>query len=123
MGEKRKLEYQQLWIMMNRAFSFIEMKTALENLFDRHYADGPSALKRFRERLAAAQLDFDVEASINVLDWPPQASFPRGLPSFVHYYVSGTQFGTVKKLPLDVSDPAHAFSSDGIGLNMGCPIR
>jgi len=100
-----------------------EMKHALETLFDRHYPDGSIALKRFREHLAEAQLDFDVEASINVLDSPPQASFPSGLPSFIHYYIYGTQFGTVKKIPVGAGDPAHAFASDGIGLNMGCPIR
>ena len=95
-----------------------EMKSALDTLFDRHYPDASNALKRFREHLAAAQLDFDVEASIEVLDSPPQASFPHGLPSFIHYYIYGTQFGTVK-----TDDSAHAFTSDGIGLNMGCPIR
>jgi len=99
------------------------MKPALETLFDRHYPDASNALKRFREHLAAAQLDFDVEASIEVLDSPPQASFPHGLPSFIHYYIYGTQFGTVKKIPAAADDSAHAFTSDGIGLNMGCPIR
>jgi hypothetical protein len=99
------------------------MKPALETLFDRHYLDGSSALKRFRKHLAEAQLDFDVEANINVLDSPAQAGFPHGLPSFIHYYIYGTQFGTVKKLPVGADDPAHAFTSDGIGLNMGCPIR
>src|SRR2546428_5069532 len=96
----------------------IEMKAALETLFDRHYPNGASALKRFREHLAEARLDFDVEANISVLDTPPQASFPRGLPSFVHYYLYGTPFGTVKKTPVNVDDPAHAYTSDGIGLNM-----
>lgn len=99
------------------------MKTALEDLFDRHYPDGPSALKRFRERLAEVKLDFDLEAGVREQKMPPQAGFPRGLPSFIYYYVPGTQFGSVKKLPAGASDPAHAFSSDGIGLNMGCPIR
>src|SRR4030095_976413 len=94
--------------------------TPLEKLFARHYPDAPSALKRFRERLAEAKLEFDVEGSINELETQPQASFPYGVPSFIHYYVYGTPFGTVKKLPVDASDPAHAFTSDGIGLNMGC---
>lgn len=99
------------------------MKTALENLFELHHRDEPSALNRFREHLAMVRLDFDVEASINVLECPPQANFPRGVPPFVHYYIYGTPFGTVKKLPLNATDTAHAFSSDGINLNMGCPIR
>jgi hypothetical protein len=101
----------------------VEMQTALEHLFECHWPDGSSALKRFRERLAMVQLDFDVEARINVLAWPPQASFPHGVPPFVHYYIYGTPFGTVKKLPVAATDPAHAFSSDGIGLNQGGPIR
>jgi hypothetical protein len=99
------------------------MKTALETLFDSHYPDGPTALARFREHLAEAKLGFDVEANINELKQPPQASFPRGLPSFIYYYVPGTQFGSVKKLPAGACNAAHAFSSDGIGLNLGCPIR
>jgi hypothetical protein len=97
--------------------------TPLERLFDCHYPDAPGALKRFHELLAEAQLEFDVVGSIREFNTPPQASFPHGMPSFIHYYVYGTPFGTVKKLPVDVSDPAHAFTSDGIGLNMGCPIR
>src|SRR3989442_7759425 len=108
--------------MISPACHNSEMKPALETLFDRHYPDGSSALKRFREHLAEARLDFDVEANINVLDSPPQASFPRGLPSFIRYYIYGTQFGTVKKfLLVQVIRPTP--SSDGIGLNMGCPIR
>ncbi len=94
--------------MINQAGHSSEMKPALETLFDRHYSDGSSALKRFRERLSEVRLDFDVEANIRVLDSPPQASFPRGLPSFVHYFIYGTRFGTVKKLPVDPGDPAHA---------------
>jgi len=99
------------------------MKPALETLFGRHYPDGLSALKRFREHVVEARLEFDVEANIKVLDSPPQPSFPQGLPSFIHYYIYGTQFGTLKKLPVGADDPTHAFTSDGIGLNMGCPIR
>src|ERR1700683_1324724 len=100
--------------MIRLTYNNREMKPALEILFDRHYPDGQSALKRFREHLAEARLDFDVEANIKVLDCPPQASFPRGLPSFIHYYLYGTQFGTVKKAPADADDPDHAFTSDGI---------
>jgi len=84
------------------------MNPALETLFDRHYPDGSIALKHFRDHLAVIRLDFDVEANINVLDSPPQASFPRGLPSFIHYYIYGTQFGTVKKLPGDAAPCAKS---------------
>lgn len=109
--------------MIRGAFVNVEMKIPLEEIFERHYPDGSSALKRFREQLAEVKLDFDVEANIKEQKFPPQAGFPHGLPSFIYYYVSGTQFGSVKKLPTDARDPAHIFSSDGIGLNMGCPIR
>jgi hypothetical protein len=99
------------------------MKTKLEELFERHYPDPKSALVRFRKHLAEAKLDFDVEANISELTSPPNPSFPKGIPSFIYYYVPGSQFGSVKKLPTGANDPAHIFSSDGIGLNMGCPIR
>ena len=97
--------------------------TLLEKLFTRHYRDPANVLKRFGELLAKVQLEVDVEGAIKELEARPQASFPRGLPSFIHYYVYGTPFGTVKKPPVVASDPAHIFNSDGIGLNMGCPIR
>lgn len=99
------------------------MKTVLEILFERHYPEDPYALKRFRGHIAQARLDFDVETSIGVLEAPPQASFPVGLPPFVYYYIYGTNFGTVKKLPATSENSTHTFTSDGIGLNMGCPIR
>ena len=60
-------------------FDSSEMKTPLEEIFERHYPDGSSALKRFREHLAEAKLSFDVEANINELQSPPQAGFPHGL--------------------------------------------
>jgi hypothetical protein len=99
------------------------MSTALEKLFDRHFPDGPNELKCFRQRLEEVQLAFDVEANIREQILPPQPGFPNGLPSFIYYYIKGTQFGTGKRLPVGHGDPRHIFTSDGIGLNMGCPIR
>ena len=98
------------------------MKTTVEDIFNRHYPDGATALRRFRERLAQTKLEFEVQAKIREQKLPPQAGFPRGLPSFIYYYVPGTQFGSAKKLPAGPCDPKHAYTSDGIGL-MGCPIR
>lgn len=95
----------------------------LGKLFDRHYPDGATALRRFHDNLAAASLSFDVEANVRERIFSPQAGFPHGMPSFIYYYIHGTQFGSAKGLPSGPSDTAHAISSDGIGLNMGCPVR
>ncbi len=97
------------------------MNTILETLFDNHYSDGPSALKQFRNNIKKANLNFEIETNIAVLESPPQKGFPNGMPSFVYYYLIGTRFGTNKKIPTDSSP--HSFTSDGVGLNMGCPIR
>ncbi len=96
----------------------------LDDLFARHYADGPGALARFRHRLSESQLGFDVESSIRERTaWLPHG-FHGATTSLIYYYVSGTQFGSVKKLPAGPDDTtAHVHNTDGIGLNMGCPIR
>jgi hypothetical protein len=100
------------------------MTTLLENLFNRQYPiDGAAKLNRFRTLLGEAKLEIDVESSMTEHNVPPTPDFPYGLPSFIYYYVYGTQFGSVKKIPAGAGESAHAFSSDGIGLNMGCPIR
>ena len=99
------------------------MSTTLERLFERHFPDGQNELKCFRQRLKEVQLTFDVEANIREQSLPPQAGFPNGLPSFIYYYIKGTQFGTGKAIPADQGGSRHTFTSDGIGLNMGCPIR
>ena len=95
----------------------------LGKLFERHYANSAAALKRFRNNLAAAKLSFDVEANVREQLFLTQAGFPRGMPSFIYYYIHGTHFGSAKGLPSGPRDPAHTMSSDGIGLNMGCPVR
>jgi len=95
----------------------------LTKLFDRHYKDGAATLIRFQANLAAASLSFDVVANVRERVFSPQAGFPQGMPSFIYYHIHGTRFGSTKAPPSRAEDPAHAVSSDGIGLNMGCPIR
>lgn len=95
----------------------------LGKLFDRHYIDGAAALRRFHDNLSAAKLSFDVEGNVREHLFSPQAGFPEGMPSFIYYYIHGTYFSTAKGPPSGSSDPARAVSSDGIGLNMGCPVR
>jgi hypothetical protein len=97
--------------------------TAIGQLFERHYPDGEAALTRFRAHLAQAKLEFDVEGSISEHRFPDQTGQPSVIPSFVFYYVPSTRFGSVRVIEEPATESAHLQTSDGIGLNMGCPIR
>jgi hypothetical protein len=95
----------------------------LEKLFTRHYRDVPVALDHFRRQSREADLGFDVEASLAEYQIPEQPGFPKNLPSSIYYFIPGTGFGSIKKPSASPDASTHLYSSDGIGLNMGCPIR
>jgi len=97
--------------------------TALSRIFERHYPDGPAALVRFRSQISKVNFDFDLEISMCEHQFPAQVGIQRGMPSMIYYYLPSTGFGSVSKPPVSPDDPTHLRSSDGIGLNMGCPIR
>ena len=98
-------------------------RTSLEELFGRHYADWPAALRRFTTLVAQANLGFSVEGAVKEQQFVPQHGFPSGMPSFIYYYVAGTSFGSAKQVTNTSQESDHAYTSDGIGLNMGCPVR
>lgn len=99
-------------------------RSPLELLFERHFADSSAELRRFRDNLAAAGLNFDVEQNVDQIVVSNHPGLPSWLPPFVFYFVSGTGYGSVRPASGHESILAsHMGTSDGIGLNFGCPIR
>jgi hypothetical protein len=95
----------------------------LHRLFQRHLDDPDSALHRLNEYLAVIDLPFDLKGQLRELQFPPQPSLPNGMPSFIYYFVPGSRRGTDQRIhPLPLH-PSFLNSGDGIGLNLGCPVR
>lgn len=91
-------------------------KGVLAELFERHFRNWRAALDDFRLKLRAADLDFSLEENVLELPTPEQPGFPA-FPSAIYYFVPGSGFGSIKK------EQGHPNTSDGVGLNMGCPVR
>lgn len=90
-------------------------------LFQRHFADPVAAVCRLDAHLASVDLPFDLIAQIRELAYPPQPGLPNGLPSFIYYFVPNTRRGTDQ--PTEKDPRAFVNACDGIGLNLGCPVR
>lgn len=97
--------------------------TKLQNLFAEHFQNSATALRRFCQSLQTAALPFDMISYLRELAYPPYPTFECGLPSLIYYYVPGTNWGSHHGQPADSIHPDFVYSGDGIGLNMGCPVR
>jgi|ERR1035441_7675046 hypothetical protein len=95
----------------------------LIRLFQRHFADPVAALRRLDAHLASVKLPFDLKAQLRELPVPPQPGLPNGLPSFIYYYVPNSRRGTDQPTQEDPLHPSFVNACDGIGLNLGCPVR
>ncbi len=95
----------------------------LIRLFQRHYADPVAALRRLDTHLALVDLPFDFYAQLRELSYPPQPGLPNGMPSFIYYYVPNSRRGTDQPTPEDPLHPSFVNACDGVGLNLGCPVR
>lgn len=95
----------------------------LIRLFQRHLADPVAAVRRLDAHLASMDLPFDLKAQIRELAYPPQPGLPKGLPSFIYYFVPRTRRGTDQPSKKDPLHPSFVNSCDGFGLNLGCPVR
>jgi hypothetical protein len=93
----------------------------LIRLFRRHFTDSVAALRRLDSHLATVELPFDLRAQLRELIFPPQPNLPDGLPSLIYYFVPNSKRGTDQP---EKKDPRSFINScDGIGLNLGCPVR
>lgn len=95
----------------------------LVRLFQRHFVDPASALIRLEKHLAAIRLPFDLKAKLRELTYPPQPMLPNGFQSSIYYYVPNSGWGSGKKSSTNPLDINFVYSGDGIGLNLGCPVR
>lgn len=95
----------------------------LIRLFERHFADPVAAVRRLDSHLASVELPFDFPAQLRELPCPPQPGLPNGLPSVIYYFVPNTRRGTDQPTKEDPLHPSFVNACDGIGLNLGCPVR
>jgi hypothetical protein len=95
----------------------------LHELFRRHHPNPAEQVARLHAHLAKVQLSFDLLTQLRELVFPPQRGVPDGLLSTIYYFVSGSGQGS--ELPQPKSAVAQAFikQADGIGVNLGCPLR
>ena len=68
-------------------------------------------------------MPFDFRAQVRELRFPAHSGFPNGYPSLVYYFVPNTGWGSERQFPSGPTDPEFVYCTDGIGLNLGCPVR
>jgi hypothetical protein len=95
----------------------------LIRLFQSHFPDAVAALRRLDTHLALVELPFDLKAQLRELPFPPQPGLPNGMPSFIYYFVPNSGRGTDQLARENVHPNSFINTSDGIGLNLGCPVR
>jgi len=95
----------------------------LIRLFQRHFADPVTALRRLDAHLASVSLPFDLRAQLRELPFPPQPGLPNGIPSCIYYFVPNSRRGSNQATSEDPLHPSFINACDGIGLNLGCPVR
>lgn len=103
---------------------FKDSDERLCRLFARHTSDSGVAgavVECLERRLSEIAMQFDPLAKIREVEFP---TIPANrYPSFIYYFVPGANFSSHKPQP---SPPTHSdfvYSADGIGLNLGCPVR
>lgn len=95
----------------------------LVRLFKRHFDDPAQALLRLDRHLEQISLPFGLRNQLRELTFPAQQGLPNGVPSLVYYYVPGSGWGSVNQPPTDPLAMSFVYGGDGIGLNLGCPVR
>lgn len=92
-------------------------------LFQRHFTDPAAAVRRLDAHLESVGLPFDFHAQLRELPHPPQPGLPNGMPSLIYYFVPDSRRGTDQPTEEGPLHPSFINSCDGIGLNLGCPVR
>lgn len=100
-----------------------EGKQLLVELFVAHYGDGGKLLDQFLSRLKVVKLPFDLLEQLWRHDYPNYPTFECGLPATYYYYVPNSGWGSDRPFPSDPLRADFVYSTDGIGLNFGCPLK
>lgn len=100
-----------------------ESDELLVRIFQRHFADAVAALLRLEAHLKLVPLPFDLKSRIREVQFLPQSIVPNGLRSLIYYYLPNSGWGSDKQFPTDPLDPNFVTVTDGISLNLGCPVR
>ncbi|HEY5042317.1 MAG TPA: hypothetical protein VIK53_09970 [Verrucomicrobiae bacterium] len=95
----------------------------LVRLFQRHFPDAASAVLRLENHLAAIPLLFDFKTKLREVKFIPQPALPNGMPSFIYYFVPNSGWGSDQKVSANLLDTNFVKACDGVGLNLGCPVR
>lgn len=95
----------------------------LIRLFQRHFVDPVTALERLDMHLATVELPFDLKEQLREIEYLPQPGLSTRIPSVIYYFVPNSHRGSDQPIPRDPLHPAFLDTTDGIGLNLGCPVR
>ncbi len=95
----------------------------LLQLLKRHRTDPVEAAARLRAWVEKNRPPFDPVGGLRQLVYQPQPGLPNGLPPFTYYFVPGSGQGSERTLPADPTSLSFLKDADGIGLNLGCPLR
>ncbi|MDP2136520.1 MAG: hypothetical protein Q8J74_01580 [Candidatus Didemnitutus sp.] len=95
----------------------------LLQLLRRHRSDPDAAAERLRAWVEKNRPPFDPVGGLRQLVYPPQPRLPDGLPPFTYYFVPGSGQGSERTIPSDPTCLSFLKDADGIGLNLGCPLR
>jgi hypothetical protein len=80
-------------------------------------------LAEFYHLLATVELPFDLVSQMRNRDFPGYPGFEDGWPDYYYYFVPDSGWGSVRPFPADSLDKDFVYSTDGSGLNFGCPLR
>jgi hypothetical protein len=104
-------------------FSTFIADEVLIRLFQRHFADTVAALLRLDRHLASIPLSFNLKTQLREMVYSPMQGLPNGLPSFIYYFLPDSGWGSDNQAPANPLDAAFVKTTDGISLNLGCPVR
>jgi hypothetical protein len=95
----------------------------LSRLFLRHFDDPVDSALRLDRHIRSIRLPFNFYEQLRELEFPAQPGLPTGVDSFVYYFVPRSGWGSANAFPENPVHPDFVYSADGVGLNLGCPVR
>ncbi len=113
-----------------KSLSMDNQDAILLRLYRRHFPDPRPALERLNRHLDAISFGFDLKAQVRELPVPCLPNLTMcpdhfQVPSSIYYFVPNTRYGTHRSKNLQRRTEAESYLNeyDGVGLNLGCPVR